>query len=70
MKRLKLLWLWWRTRKYDHNDHDMCFSFMGPCIGAGSCTERLAYIRLRNPLPAMSLSTDTPKAAEGEGNHE
>ncbi len=48
LRHLKLMWLWWRTRKWNPSDHDMCLSFMGPCIGAGSCTERLEYVRLKN----------------------
>ncbi len=64
MRRLRLLWLWWRTRKWTPEDHDMCLSFMGPCIGPGSCTERREYVRLKNPLPeARLLSTGyAPKA--------
>ena len=60
MRRLKLIWLWWRTRKWSYEDHDMCRNFMGPCIGSGSCTERREYLRLKTPLPSARLVTPPP----------
>ncbi len=58
MPSFRELWLRWKTRKWRPEDHDMCLSFMGPCIAPSpSCTERLHYLRLRSARLLPSART-------------
>ncbi len=54
MKKLKLMWLKWRTRNWSAADHDMCL-LMGPCIGPGSCSEYNEYNKLAAKAPEARL---------------